>query len=163
MSASLVLLALLPAAPVPKAPPPPVEVTARRYVYPPRDVGKGQLVHQDDGHFIEVTIKNNSTDTLSFKSRHDHNLSDLVYVKITDEKGKEVSQAGYHLMLLCSSVSKPVAVQPGKSVTVVAHLLRDWPHTTRGEARGKYTARVMFTTDKVRAESADTFELEFTK
>jgi hypothetical protein len=100
MLVSLALLTFTTAAPAPKDPPPPVEVNARYTVHPVWvEVGRPPTpVHADDGHFIEVTIRNTSKETLSFNSRHD--LSDLVYVKVTDEKGKEVSQVGYHLLYL---------------------------------------------------------------
>lgn len=160
MLASLALLTLAPAAPVPKAPPPapPVEVLAKRYVHPPRvtDLGWGriQVVNVDDGHYIEVSIRNTSKETLSFDTRHE--LTDRVYVKITDEKGNEVTRQGYHLMMLCSSRSEAVEVKPGEWKTVVVHLFRDWP----ARKAGKYTARVLFTSGKVKAESETTFELE---
>ena len=102
MLGSLVLLTLapVPAAPIPKDPPPPVEVTAKYTVHPGWIDAQGLRPPPavDDGHFIEVTIKNTTRGTLSFESRHE--LSDLVYVKVTDAKGKEVSQAGYHLQML---------------------------------------------------------------
>ena len=100
MLGPLVVLTLAPAAPIPQDPPPPVEVTARYTVYPtwPDGAGRRTPPSVDDGFFIEVTIKNTSKETLSFQSRHE--LSDLVYVKVTDEKGKEVSQVGYHMLFL---------------------------------------------------------------
>jgi hypothetical protein len=55
----------------------------------------------------------------------------------------------------------PVQLGPGESATVIAHLLRDWPEGAR--QTGKYTARVVFASGKVRAESAATFELEVVK
>src|SRR5262245_4430787 len=99
---TLVILTLAPAAPVPKAPPPPIEVTAKPYAHPRRLVDVGGMPRQvvvDAGHFIEVVIKNTSPEAVSFDPRHE--LGDLVYVKVTDEKGGEVSRAGYHLELLC--------------------------------------------------------------
>lgn len=163
MVASLVLLTLTPAAPVPKdppPPPPPIAVGAKRYVYPPRDVGGGKFVTVDDGHFVEVTIQNVSQDTLSFDSRHE--LGDLVHMKVTDAKGTQLSEFGYHLMLLCSSRSHPVELKPGASVKVIAHLMQDWKWETRGKP-GKYTVRAEFKSGKIKAESAAAFEIEFPK
>ncbi len=167
MSCSLVLLALIPGAPVPKAPPPPpppIEVFAKHYVQPPRFIvvgGQQQQINVDDGHYIEVTIWNTSKEAVSFDSRHE--LGDLVYVKVTNEKGIEVSQAGYHLLLLCSSKSMPVELKPGDSAKVIAHLLQDWSRAEESRKPGKYTARVVFEGGKIRAESAATFELEIVK
>ena len=158
MLGSLVILTLapaVPAAPVPKPPPPPVEVIVRRYVYPPHFVEVGGVQRQvnvDDGYFIEVTVMNTSTEPISVDTRH--NFGDRVYVKITKEKGAEVSQSGYHLILLCSSRSKLVALKPGDSATVIAHLLQDWPHTAESRKPGKYNARVVFESGRIKAESA---------
>jgi len=164
MSGSLVLLLLTPAAPVPKPPPPPIEVTARRYIHPPRFIvvnGVQQQVTVDDGNYIEVTIRNTSSEAISFKSRHE--LGDLVYMKSTNEKGVEVTKVGYHLLYLCSSIAKLVELKPGESATVIAHLLQDWPHTDDSRKPGKYTASVVFAFDRIKAESAEKFELEMVK
>ena len=55
----------------------------------------------------------------------------------------------------------PVELRPGESATVIMHLPRDWPHPARKP--GKYTARVVFASGKVRAESSATFEMEVAK
>lgn len=168
MFTSLVLITLLPtpAAPIPKNPPPPIVVDAHLYAHPPRVfIGNGQVQVQniDDGHFIEVTIRNNSTETLTFDSRHE--LGDLVYPKVTDEKGTEISAFGNHLLLLCSSKSHPIELKPGESRTVIAHLLQDMPFGQRAGnmAPGKYTVRVAFRSGRVKAESAATFPIEIIK
>jgi hypothetical protein len=164
---SLVLTTLLPtpAAPIPKEPPPPIVVDAHHYTYPPRVFignGKVQVVNVDDGHFIQVTIRNNSTETLSFDSRHE--LGDLVYAKVTDEKGTEYSKFGNHLLLLCSSRSQAIELKPGESRTAIAHMLQDLELGRHGNmAPGKYAVRVVFQSGKVKAESAVTFPLEILK
>jgi hypothetical protein len=56
--------------------------------------------------------------------------------------------------------SRAIELKPGDSATVVAHLLQDWPYMAEGRKPGKYTARVVFTSGKIRAESAATFEME---
>jgi len=164
MLGSLVLLTLAPAAPVPKDPPPPIEVTAKHYVHPPRFIevgGKPMQITVDDRHYIEVTIRNILKGAISVYTRHE--FGDLVYVKATNEKGVEVTEVGYHLRLLCSSRSTAVELKPGESATVIAHLLQDWPRTDESRKPGKYTARVVFAFAKIKAESAEKFELEFVK
>ena len=55
----------------------------------------------------------------------------------------------------------PVELRPGESATVIVHLLRDWPRNAR--TPGKYTARVVFESGKVRAVSTAAFDLEVVK
>ena len=128
MLSSLVLAALAPAAPVPREPPPPVEVTAKSYFHPPRLVvvnGQQMVVPVDDGRFIEVTLKNTSTEPLSFKSRHE--LGDLVYVKVTDDRLKLLSftgspSVGWHLKARAGK--KKVVLELGGNAAVVVD--RGW-------------------------------------
>jgi hypothetical protein len=135
-------------------------VGAKRYAYPPRDVGGGKFAKVDDGHFVEVTILNTSKEPLSFDSRHE--LGDLVHMKVTDGKGAVLSEFGFHLQLLCSSRSKEIVLKPGESATVIAHLMQDWTWGTRGKP-GKYTVRAEFVSGKIRAQSDAAFEIEFPK
>jgi hypothetical protein len=160
--ASLALVTLAPAAPVPKdppPPPPPVVIGAKRFVFPPQEAGGGNFANIDDGHFIKVTILNTSKETLSFQSRHE--LTDLMYTKVTDEKGVEVSRWGHHLRLVCGSLPETIELKPGETISRVVHLLRDWPHSARRP--GKYTARVVFAGGKVEVVSEAPFEIEIAK
>ena len=164
MVASFVLLVLAPAAPVPKGPPPPVEVSAKHYLYPPIPVigaaGLPELLNIDDGLFIEVTVKNTSREVISIP--YTRKVSDRVSVKVTDAKGVEVSNPKRHLgFRRVNEVTKFHELKPGDSLTVIAHLEQNWDDDPR--APGKYTARAVFQSGDVRVESGTTFPLEVKK
>jgi hypothetical protein len=161
MVTALVLALSAPAAPVPPPPPPVVEVAAKRAVHPPVLVdlggGKPQLVNIDDGHYVEVTVKNVSRDALSLT--YHYGLEDLVYAKVTDAKGREVSDPGHRFAIRSLQFQpKTMKLGPGDSFTVHIHLHGSIPDD--GKKPGKYTARAVLQFEKLRAESAATFELE---
>jgi hypothetical protein len=164
MIGSLVLLALAPAAPVPKVPAP-VEVTAKAYAYPPQLVPGAagpELFNIDDGHFVEVTVKNISKEPIAVP--YTRKLRERVNVVVTDAKGAVVSDPKRHLgFRRVNDVPKVHELKPSDSFTVVVHLEDNWPTEAERRAPGKYTARVVFECDKIRAESAATFPLEITK
>lgn len=168
MFGSLVLLALTPAAPVPKTPPPPVQVSAKRAVHPPLRLDNGgaiQLVPIDDGHYVEVTVKNTSKDTI--RITYSRSLCDRFYPKVTDAKGAEVSERDYHCTFYSpTGIDEPPEVRelrPGDSLSVLVNLKQDWPEEKDKRKPGKYKARIVFESGKLRAESAETFELEVLK
>jgi hypothetical protein len=169
MVGPFVLLVLAPAAPVPKAPPPPsppVEVTAKRYAHPPQLVvgaaGRPELFNIDDGHFVDVTVTNTSRDVISVP--YTRKLRERVSVRVTNEKGEDVSDPKRHLgFRRTNDVARVHTLEPGASFTVIVHLEDNWPDDAALRTPGKYTARVVFESGTVRVESAATFEAEIIK
>jgi|GEM_PF-3911166 len=164
MICPLMLLVLAPSAPVPKTPPT-VEVVAKRYAYPPQLViglnGMPQLFNVDDGHFVEVTVKNVSADIMSISYRR--KLVECVDVKVTDAKGTVVSERGRHIGFRRATDGKKLDLLPGESFTVIVHLEQDWPEEPEHRNPGKYKARIVFESGRVRTESTATFEVDILK
>jgi hypothetical protein len=168
MIGAFVLLTLTPSAPVPKAPPPAIKVTARRAVHPPLLVnvgGQQQVIPIDDGQFVEVIVKNTSKDTI--RITYFHSLRDCLYAKVTDAKGTEMSELGYHLTLFSPTSLTPTPfvreLRPGDSFTEMVNLKDDWPETKDKLKPGKYKGRIVFESGKLKAESEASFEMEITK
>ena len=160
MLAALVLAFSASAAPVPPPPPPAVEVTAKRAAHPPVWVtmaGVTRLVNKDDGNYVEVTVKNVSKSTLSLT--YDFPTRFFFYAKVTDAKGKEISDPNYRFRIQSLQFQqKTMELEPGDSFTEFVHLFGSTP--SNAEKPGKYTARVVFQSKKLQAESAATFEVE---
>lgn len=158
MVTSFVLLLLAPAAPVPKAPAPAVEVTAKPYSFPAQPGG----VSIDDGLFVEVTIKNTSKDVIAVP--YMKRFREPIHVRVTNEKGAIISDPKRHLgFRRVNEVPKRLDLLPGDSFSVVVHLEDNWDTDADRRKPGKYTARIVFDNGTVRAESTRTFEVEITK
>ncbi len=166
MVGSMMLLVLVPGAPVPTSPPPPaaVEVTAKHYPHPPLQgigaMGQPELFPVDDGLFVQVTVKNVSDKAISVP--YTKKLSDRVSVQVTDPRGVVVSDPKRHLgFRRVNEVQQALELKPGESFTVISHLEQNWDDD--GRAPGKHVARIVFECGPIRAESKATFTLEVTK
>jgi hypothetical protein len=143
------LIALAPAAPVPKsADLPRIVCTVERTPIP---AGGGRVA--DDGLWVEVTLTNRTGAPITVSSRDD--LRDRLYARTTDSTGKEVSNPV--LPYINDSIVIPertYEIAPGGKECRPLHLL--W-HTVKPGHKpkpGKYTVTVVFESGTIRSAAA---------
>ena len=141
------LVALVPAAPVPKDAALPVVCTAKRVPLPPELYLDGN--YPDDGLWAEVTLTNRTKAPVEVLSGDE--WKDRLYAKVTDAAGKEVSSRGD------GSITFPeqaLVLKPGEPVKVVIHLFRNARPPGEDVKPGRYKVTVVFESGKIRSEAA---------
>jgi hypothetical protein len=145
------LVALVPAAPVPKDVEPPVVCTVKRVPLPPELHLDGN--YPDDGLWAEVTLTNRTKAPVEVLSRYE--WKDRLYAKVTDAAGKEVSSPT--IPYVYDSILFPeqtLVLKPGDAVKVPIHLFRNARKPGEEITPGKYKVTVTFESGKIRSSAA---------
>jgi hypothetical protein len=147
------LVALVPAAPIPKdAESPPVVCTVKRIPLPPELHVDGN--YPDDGLWAEVTLTNRTKAPIEVLSRYE--WKDRIYAKVTDSTGKEVSNP--LIPYVYHSIQFPeqtLVLKPGDPVKVPIHLFGNTGKSDEKKPKpGKYKVTVIFESGKLRSEAA---------